>query len=245
MKRLIYLSLIISLHCNAQLFTPYSNSFIVQPTSVNSTFGFPFYSIEEDNAPTLTAAVIQTDIPADHDGDGLSTIDEDANGNDDPTDDDYDGDGIPDYLESNIADEDEDGVSDQEDSENDNPNNDQDGDGFPNIDELQNGGNPNDPNIIPDIELIFGDDNSIINFISPNGDGINEFWQIPEIDRYQNCSVKVFFPDGRLVFEASPYRNNWAGTYNGNQLPQGSYLYQIDVNGDGIVDYENWLFVAR
>ncbi|MDA9015453.1 hypothetical protein N9H69_02085, partial [Flavobacteriaceae bacterium] len=74
-------------------------------------------------------------IDTDDDGDGLLTTDEDLNGNGDPRDDDTDNDGIPNYLESSLLDQDEDGVVDEFDTVDDDPYNDQDGDGYPNLDE--------------------------------------------------------------------------------------------------------------
>lgn len=46
---------------------------------------------------------IENYLDNDDDGDGLLTLDEDYNGNGDPTDDDTDGSGIPDFLESNVT----------------------------------------------------------------------------------------------------------------------------------------------
>jgi len=67
---------------------------------------------------------------ADYDGDGI--LDEDRNGDGDPTNDDRDGDGVPDYLEPNNGDSDGDGIPDNRDP-------DDDGDGIPTADEDANG----------------------------------------------------------------------------------------------------------
>ncbi|MCX7986171.1 MAG: gliding motility-associated C-terminal domain-containing protein [Bacteroidales bacterium] len=68
--------------------------------------------------------------------------------------------------------------------------------------------------------------------LTPNGDGINDFWIIDGIDLYPNNSVKVYVRGGGLVFEAKPYRNNWSGTRKGVKLPDGTYYYILDL-GDG------------
>jgi hypothetical protein len=60
-------------------------------------------------------------IDTDDDGDGLLTTDEDLNGNGDPRDDDTDNDGTPNYLESSLLDQDEDGVVDELDTVDDDP----------------------------------------------------------------------------------------------------------------------------
>ena len=36
---------------------------------------------------------------------------------------------------------------------------------------------------------------------------------------------------GSEVFSASPYKNDWNGTYNNNELPVGTYFYILDIDG--------------
>ncbi|MDA7698828.1 hypothetical protein N8795_01795, partial [Flavobacteriaceae bacterium] len=127
-------------------------------------------------------------IDTDDDGDGLLTTDEDLNGNGDPRDDDTDNDGIPNYLESSLLDQDEDGVVDEFDTVDDDPYNDQDGDGYPNLDETIAGSDPLDPNSLPQAfeNPALRASVDIVSFFSPNSDGINDTWQVKEIDRYPN-----------------------------------------------------------
>ncbi|MDC1011704.1 gliding motility-associated C-terminal domain-containing protein, partial [Flavobacteriaceae bacterium] len=181
------------------------------------------------------------------DGDGLNTLLEDVNGNGDPRDDDTDSDGKANYLESSLLDQDDDGVVDQFDSVDDDPYNDQDGDGYPNLDEKLAGTNPLDPNSFPQ-----GFDNpalrasvDIVSFFSPNSDGVNDTWQVKEIDRYPNNQVWIFTRTGYEVFNTQNYRNDWSGTQNGNPLPEGSYYYRIDLDGNSTVDFEGWLYLTR
>ena len=241
----IYIFFIFSFCGYSQVFTPYSNSFTSPSVSINSSLGFPFYSISDDNAPTLLSAVIQANNLADHDSDGINTVDEDLNGNSDPNDDDTDGDGIPNYLESNLVDTDKDGVADELDSENENPNNDQDGDGFPNIDEVKYGSDPSDPNDTPSIKDLLDSNISYENFFSPNGDGIDDLWRIREVERYAKCGVEIYSRSGQLIYSARPYQNDWNGEFEGKPVPQGSYLYLLDIDGDGNFDLNGWLYLAR
>ena len=186
-------------------------------------------------------------IDTDDDGDGLLTFLEDLNGNGDPQDDDTDFDGVANYLESRLLDQDNDGVADEFDSVDDDPYNDQDGDGYPNLDEKLAGTNPLDPNSYPD-----GFNNpalrasiDIVSFFSPNSDGINDTWQVKEIERYPNNQVWIFTRTGYEVFNAQNYRNDWSGTQNGNPLPEGSYYYRIDLDGNSSIDFEGWLYLTR
>ena len=186
-------------------------------------------------------------LDRDDDGDGLLTIDEDLNGNGDPRDDDTDFDGKANYLESNLLDSDADGVVDQFDSVDDDPYNDQDGDGFPNLDEKIAGTDPLIPNSFPQ-----GFSNpslrasiEIVNFFSPNGDGMNDTWQVREIDRYLDNQVWIYSRTGRELINFKPYNNDWNGQLDGIELPAGSYYYRIDLDGNGSVDFEGWFYLTR
>jgi gliding motility-associated-like protein len=71
-----------------------------------------------------------------------------------------------------------------------------------------------------------------VNFFSPNGDAINNFWTIENILTASECLVRVFDDKGIKVFEAKPYLNDWDGTFNGRTLPDGVYFYIIRCDGE-------------
>ena len=62
---------------------------------------------------------------------------------------------------------------------------------------------------------------------SPNGDGINDFWQIVGIDKYPNTIVYIYNRLGVKVFSSNNYKNDWNGFYNGNKVPDGTYFYEV------------------
>ena len=62
---------------------------------------------------------------------------------------------------------------------------------------------------------------------SPNGDGINDFWQIVGIDKYPNTIVYIYNRLGVKVFSSNNYKNDWNGFYNGNKVPNGTYFYEV------------------
>jgi len=74
------------------------------------------------------------------------------------------------------------------------------------------------------------------NIFTPNGDGINDVFVIPclaDVVRFPNSEMSIFNNFGDEVFGASPYMNNWSGTFNGEDLPVGTYFYVLDLgNGD-------------
>ena len=71
--------------------------------------------------------------------------------------------------------------------------------------------------------------------ITPNGDGMNDEWQIScALDEPQNELI-VYNRWGDEVYRAEPYQNDWEGTYNGEDLPDGTYFY-IYKNGPSDTD---------
>lgn len=67
-------------------------------------------------------------------------------------------------------------------------------------------------------------------FLSPNGDGLNEVWVIDNIGYYEDATIHVFNQWGGEVFQAEqPYLNNWRGTNKrGETLPSATYFFVID-----------------
>ena len=70
-------------------------------------------------------------------------------------------------------------------------------------------------------------DQEISNIVTPNGDNINETWNIKYPDRVQGCTVQIYNRWGQLVFESTGYENQWSGTKDNEQLPDGVYYYSI------------------
>ncbi len=71
--------------------------------------------------------------------------------------------------------------------------------------------------------------------ISPNGDSKNEYWEIEDIASYEDNEVAIFDGHGKKVFSASPYQNNWNGTFNGTPLVEGIYYFVLTFKDTGTV----------
>ncbi len=69
---------------------------------------------------------------------------------------------------------------------------------------------------------------TIPNTFTPNGDGINDLWEIPGLAFYPNCEVTVYNRYGSLVYKSKGYSKSWDGNYNGAPLPSSTYYYIID-----------------
>jgi gliding motility-associated-like protein len=63
--------------------------------------------------------------------------------------------------------------------------------------------------------------------ITPNGDGANDVWELPGIDRYPEAEVKIFNRWGSEVFSSKGYTLPFDGTQNGRKLPVATYYYVI------------------
>ena len=84
--------------------------------------------------------------------------------------------------------------------------------------------------------------------ITPNGDGINDTWMIYNIENHPNNYVRVFNRWGDLVFKTRNYQNDWDGHFKNKSesLPDGaSYYYQIDLDGNGTVEHDGWIYITR
>ena len=68
--------------------------------------------------------------------------------------------------------------------------------------------------------------------ISPNGDGLNDFFTIRCAD-FKQVSLKIFNRWGDLVYESANYDNNWGGAHEGADLPPGPYYYIFEETGTG------------
>ncbi|WP_242926179.1 gliding motility-associated C-terminal domain-containing protein [Pontibacter vulgaris] len=68
------------------------------------------------------------------------------------------------------------------------------------------------------------------NAFTPNRDGVNEVWEIENIENYPDVRVEIFNRWGNLVFTSNGYGTPWDGTYNGSDLPVATYYYIIYLN---------------
>jgi len=69
---------------------------------------------------------------------------------------------------------------------------------------------------------------AIPNAFSPNGDGINDKWEINNLKDYPNCIIEVYNRYGQPVYRSFGYNRPWDGTVDGKPLPVGTYYYIID-----------------
>jgi gliding motility-associated-like protein len=77
---------------------------------------------------------------------------------------------------------------------------------------------------------------AVPNAFTPNGDGLNDTF-IPKIKAVSTFSMDIFNTWGERIYSTiGPESSGWDGTYQGQALPVGNYLYRINYSSrDGKV----------
>ncbi|GAB3948759.1 hypothetical protein GCM10028805_23910 [Spirosoma harenae] len=81
---------------------------------------------------------------------------------------------------------------------------------------------------------------------SPNDDGNNDQWVLPNISEFPECEVSVFNRWGQLIFFSKGYEQPWDGTYHQELVQSGVYTYQIKTGNNPLATtYRGHLIVVR
>jgi gliding motility-associated-like protein len=71
----------------------------------------------------------------------------------------------------------------------------------------------------------------IPNFISPNGDGINDVWEIRGLEVHLDAHLQIFDRYGKIFVDRKVGPGFvWDGKYLGNPIPSGDYWYIITIS---------------
>lgn len=91
----------------------------------------------------------------------------------------------------------------------------------------------------------------IPNAFSPDGDGVNDVWEIQGLNTGKAYRLRVFNRWEIKVYESTLYNNDWTGTSNiqsfisaDNRLPEGTYFYVIEWE-DGTPPNRGFLYIKR
>ena len=67
------------------------------------------------------------------------------------------------------------------------------------------------------------------NFFTPNGDGVNDYWQYvppPENFEFSLKTISIFDRYGSFIVQIDPKSRGWNGIFNGKALPSSDYWFR-------------------
>jgi gliding motility-associated-like protein len=90
------------------------------------------------------------------------------------------------------------------------------------------------------------------NFVTPNGDGINDVFEIYNPELYNKFHLSIYDDNGYLVNEFNPnfspeyqYKNTWNGVSDkGNKLPTGMYYYYF-INSNHEHEFKGSIYLVQ
>ncbi|WP_299840248.1 BspA family leucine-rich repeat surface protein [uncultured Tenacibaculum sp.] len=107
------------------------------------------------------------------------------------------------------------------------------------------------PNSFEIIERIT-ENTELPNVFTPNGDGVNDVFEIKDLEKnYPNFEIQFFDRNGAVLYS---YNHNgdinatpiwWDGTHKGKKLPTGTYYFSLNYNQDGKKPKATWVFLNR
>jgi gliding motility-associated-like protein len=75
----------------------------------------------------------------------------------------------------------------------------------------------------------------LVNTFSPDGDGINDTWTVPELRFYNEVEITVMDRAGVRLYYSTDPEKGWDGKGKNGEVQQGPYFYIIHVKDTGLV----------
>jgi gliding motility-associated-like protein len=91
-------------------------------------------------------------------------------------------------------------------------------------------------NVLPELDFV--------NAFTPDGSGVNDTWDFPNLEGFENVNISVYNTQGVRVFSCEENTCEWDGDFNGKKLPAGTYFYLIKLNS-GRRKYEGNVTILR
>ena len=67
-------------------------------------------------------------------------------------------------------------------------------------------------------------------FFTPNGDGLNDRWEIENMEYYPMADIEIYDRFHKLLVRYKGQDEGWDGYYNGHPMPMDDYWYLIKLN---------------
>lgn len=84
----------------------------------------------------------------------------------------------------------------------------------------------------------------IPNSFSPNGDGINDMWVVPDTYASSQSFIKIVNRNGQMVFQSNGSFKPWDGKFHGRDLPSAVYYYSVYLS-DEFETFSGWINLIR
>ncbi|WP_424494862.1 choice-of-anchor L domain-containing protein [Salinimicrobium sp. GXAS 041] len=82
-------------------------------------------------------------------------------------------------------------------------------------------------------------------FFTPNEDGFNETWTIPDLLNHPEARISLFDRYGQLL-KVFPPTQSWDGTFNGRNMPSDDYWFRVSFEHDGVAhDFKSHFTLMR
>lgn len=93
--------------------------------------------------------------------------------------------------------------------------------------------------VIPGKKLFF------YNTFTPNGDGANDVFYVGNIEQYPDNVLEIYNRYGQKIFTKTGYSNEWNGTYEGQEIPGGTYFYFLDTKSPAGGTYKGSVTIIK
>ncbi len=81
--------------------------------------------------------------------------------------------------------------------------------------------------------------------ITPNADGFNDEFIITCIPSYPGSVLSIFNRWGDEIYFSPDYQNDWRGTHEGEDLPTGTYYYNLKLNDDQKTKMSGYIYIEK
>lgn len=97
------------------------------------------------------------------------------------------------------------------------------------------------------VEVKVYNDIKIPNIFTPNGDGVNDFWEIKGLQDYHNATIDIYNRWGQRVYRITGgYNKRWDGSATGGTpVPAGTYYYVLQPGANGYGKITGSLTIVR
>ena len=93
----------------------------------------------------------------------------------------------------------------------------------------------------------------IYNTITPNGDGMNDYFVISCIENFPNTMIEIYDRYGSIIYKKKNYRNDFNGVANqtskiiktGEKLPNGTYFFILKMNDANTKDKKSYIQIIK